>query len=56
MAQRVAVLFGVHGVLPALEAVLAEPGVAGADLVVVTGDHGGRAAAGGGAGPADGAG
>jgi len=38
-AQRVAVLSDVHGVLPVLEAVLAEPDVAGADLVVVTGDH-----------------
>jgi predicted phosphodiesterase len=35
----VAVLSDVHGVLPVLEAVLAEPDVAGADLVVVTGDH-----------------
>lgn len=32
-------LSDVHGVLPALEAVLREPDVAGADLVVVTGDH-----------------
>ncbi|MFC7489027.1 MULTISPECIES: metallophosphoesterase family protein [unclassified Knoellia] len=38
-AQRVVVLSDVHGVLPVLEAVLAEPDVAGADLVVVTGDH-----------------
>lgn len=37
--STVAVLSDVHGVLPALEAVLAEPGVADADLVVVTGDH-----------------
>ncbi|MEO7270319.1 MAG: metallophosphoesterase family protein [Knoellia sp.] len=36
---RVAVLSDVHGVLPVLEAVLAEPDVAGADLIVVTGDH-----------------
>lgn len=35
----VAVLSDVHGVLPVLEAVLAEPDVAAADLVVVTGDH-----------------
>ncbi|GAA2238853.1 metallophosphoesterase family protein [Promicromonospora sukumoe] len=35
----VAVLSDVHGVLPVLDAVLAEPDVAGADLVVVTGDH-----------------
>ncbi|RYY48116.1 MAG: metallophosphoesterase [Actinomycetales bacterium] len=39
MLSTVAVLSDVHGVLPALEAVLAEPGVADADLVVVTGDH-----------------
>lgn len=37
--QRVAVLSDVHGVLPVLEAVLAEPDVASADLIVVTGDH-----------------
>lgn len=36
--QRVAVLSDVHGVLPVLEAVLAEPDVASADLIVVTGD------------------
>lgn len=35
----VAVLSDVHGVLPVLEAVLAEPEVASADRVVVTGDH-----------------
>ncbi|MHA3704012.1 metallophosphoesterase family protein [Jatrophihabitans sp. YIM 134969] len=35
----VAVLSDVHGVLPVLEAVLAEPDVRSADLVVVTGDH-----------------
>jgi predicted phosphodiesterase len=35
---RVAVLSDIHGVLPALEAVLAEPDVASADLVVLTGD------------------
>lgn len=39
MISRVAVLSDVHGVLPVLEAVLAEPDVATADLVVVTGDH-----------------
>ena len=39
MAATVAVLSDVHGVLPVLEAVLAEPDVASADLVVVTGDH-----------------
>ncbi|MER6076818.1 metallophosphoesterase family protein [Streptomyces sp. NPDC001833] len=35
---RVAVLSDVHGVLPALEAVLAEPDVAAADRIVLTGD------------------
>lgn len=35
----VAVLSDIHGVLPVLDAVLAEPDVAGADRVVVTGDH-----------------
>ncbi len=35
----VALLSDVHGVLPVLEAVLAEPDVSSADLVVVTGDH-----------------
>ncbi len=39
MVGQVAVLSDVHGVLPVLEAVLAEPEVAAADLVVVTGDH-----------------
>lgn len=39
MIRTVAVLSDVHGVLPALDAVLAEPDVATADLVVVTGDH-----------------
>ncbi|TDC41993.1 metallophosphoesterase family protein [Micromonospora sp. KC213] len=38
MLYRVAVLSDVHGVLPALEAVLAEPDVASADLIVVNGD------------------
>ncbi|MGH3712571.1 MAG: metallophosphoesterase family protein [Micromonosporaceae bacterium] len=38
-AERVAVLSDIHGVLPALEAVLAEPAVRDADLVVLTGDH-----------------
>jgi predicted phosphodiesterase len=38
MANRVAVLSDIHGVLPALEAVLSEPDVAAADLIVVTGD------------------
>ncbi|RJL32218.1 metallophosphoesterase family protein [Bailinhaonella thermotolerans] len=36
--MRVAVLSDIHGVLPALEAVLAEPDVASADLLVLTGD------------------
>jgi len=35
---RVAVVSDVHGVLPALEAVLAEPAVRAADLIVATGD------------------
>lgn len=39
MSGTVAVLSDVHGVLPVLEAVLAEPDVAAADVVVVTGDH-----------------
>ncbi|GMA32983.1 metallophosphoesterase family protein [Litorihabitans aurantiacus] len=39
MARSVAVLSDVHGVLPALDAALAAPAVAAADLVVVTGDH-----------------
>lgn len=36
--NRVAVLSDIHGVLPALEAVLAEPDVRSADLLVLTGD------------------
>jgi len=39
MVSQVAVLSDIHGVLPVLEAVLAEPEVVAADLVVVTGDH-----------------
>ena len=39
MVETVAVLSDVHGVLPVLEAILAEPDVRAADLVVVTGDH-----------------
>lgn len=39
VVRDVAVLSDVHGVLPVLNAVLAEPEVAAADLVVVTGDH-----------------
>lgn len=38
MVGSIAVLSDVHGVAPVLEAVLAEPDVRGADLVVVTGD------------------
>ncbi|CAL9621153.1 hypothetical protein SUDANB120_05870 [Streptomyces sp. enrichment culture] len=38
MPNRVAVLSDIHGVLPALEAVLAEPDVATADRIVLTGD------------------
>jgi len=38
MVNQVAVLSDVHGVLPALEAVLAEPDVAAAELIVLTGD------------------
>ncbi|WP_104814712.1 metallophosphoesterase [Kitasatospora sp. MMS16-BH015] len=38
MMNQVAVLSDIHGVLPALEAVLAEPDVRGAELIVVTGD------------------
>lgn len=37
--RTVALLSDIHGVLPALEAVLAEPEVHDADLLVVTGDH-----------------
>src|SRR5690349_18579447 len=36
--MRVVVLSDIHGVLPALEAVLAEPDVRGADRIVLTGD------------------
>jgi len=39
VVSAVAVLSDVHGVLPVLEAVLAEPEVRAADLIVVTGDH-----------------
>ncbi|MGH3097569.1 MAG: metallophosphoesterase family protein [Streptosporangiales bacterium] len=38
MVASVAVLSDIHGVLPALDAVLGEPGVAGADRIVLTGD------------------
>jgi predicted phosphodiesterase len=37
--MRIAVLSDIHGVLPALEAVLAEPAVQAADRIVLTGDH-----------------
>ncbi len=36
--KRVAVLSDIHGVLPALEAVLAEPEVTAAERIVLTGD------------------
>ncbi|WP_370616936.1 metallophosphoesterase family protein [Mumia sp. Pv 4-285] len=39
MVASVAALSDIHGVLPVLDAVLAEPDVRDADLVVVTGDH-----------------
>lgn len=39
MVASVAVLSDIHGVLPALDAVLAEPAVRAAELIVVTGDH-----------------
>lgn len=38
MVTSVAVLSDIHGVLPALDAALAEPEVAAAELIVVTGD------------------
>lgn len=38
MTDRVAVLSDIHAVLPALEAVLAEPDVRSADQIVLTGD------------------
>jgi predicted phosphodiesterase len=38
MLERVAVLSDIHAVLPALEAVLAEPDVESADRIVLTGD------------------
>lgn len=37
--SSVAVISDVHGVLPVLDAVLAEPDVRSADLIVATGDH-----------------
>ena len=39
MTASIAVLSDIHGMLPALEQVLAEPAVQSAELIVVTGDH-----------------
>ncbi|GAB3552196.1 metallophosphoesterase family protein [Arthrobacter tumbae] len=39
MTTTIAVLSDVHGMLPALDRVLAEPAVQAADSIVVTGDH-----------------
>lgn len=39
MTTTIAVLSDIHGMLPALDRVLAEPAVEAADLIVVTGDH-----------------
>jgi len=39
VVSSVAVLSDVHGVLPVLDAVLAEPDVEAAELIVITGDH-----------------
>ncbi|WP_152362735.1 metallophosphoesterase family protein [Microlunatus speluncae] len=39
MLNQVAVLSDIHGVLPVLEAILAEPDVVAADKIVITGDH-----------------
>jgi putative phosphoesterase len=39
MLRSVAVLSDIHGVLPVLDAVLGEPLVEAADVIVVTGDH-----------------
>src|SRR5580698_8396302 len=38
MVASVAVLSDIHGVLPALDAVLAEPAIQAADRIVLTGD------------------
>jgi hypothetical protein len=38
MFASVAVLYDIHGVLPALDAVLAEPTVQAAERIVLTGD------------------
>jgi predicted phosphodiesterase len=39
MIESVAVLADIHGVLPVLDAVLADPGVRAAERIVVCGDH-----------------
>jgi putative phosphoesterase len=39
MVTSVAVLSDIHGVLPVLDAVLGEPDVQSAELIVITGDH-----------------
>ncbi|RJT80045.1 metallophosphoesterase [Arthrobacter cheniae] len=39
MTTTIAVLSDIHGMLPALNRVLAEPAVQAAELIVVTGDH-----------------
>lgn len=39
MPKSIAVLSDIHGVLPTLNAVLAEPDVHNADLIVIAGDH-----------------
>jgi putative phosphoesterase len=39
MVTSIAVLSDIHGVLPVLDAVLAEPDLLAADRIVVTGDH-----------------
>ena len=39
MVASVAVLSDIHGVLPVLNAVLAEPDVIAADRIIITGDH-----------------
>lgn len=39
MVRSVAVLSDIHGVIPVLDAVLTEPAVMEAELIVVTGDH-----------------
>ncbi len=39
MVSSVAVLWDIHGVLPALDRVLAEPAIQQAEIIAVTGDH-----------------